>query len=602
PHNQKNSSNTDANQVKFIADSVAALLGRRKGKINAHVLQYHISYTANVTGRREVRTQTGWTSVTCTHRLPVKLRVTTKLPVTSQQQRGIITTESWWTIRGSLWKAHGNEHRASSMWRTTRAQLLNEELPPVTYFCTLGSDGGDRLLPAMAMDVAAPYSASFNSTVAPTVLATTAMPDSPLPCNGSGAPPMEEWSEKLNFYMNGVLTAIVTGLGLVGNALAVMVLTRRTMHTSTNCFLTALAIWDSVVLLHSLLLMSLGEIVPGFFTHALPYVIVYLYPVALVAQTATVWLTVSFTVERYIAVCHPLKAASMCTIQRARIVIVIISVISVLYNMPRWFEYTLMHLQNPISNVTCLGVDKTGLAQNSVYHKIYFGWLYFLVMCFIPLCSLAVLNAFLVLAVKRSQRQRKDMNVRQSFRVGRQSLPVLVNLRVNFLILLGPRQPSQAFRPLLLNPARPFRVSSCTQFPSVSLRGPQKINLSVDSLIRSGFFVTEEPILCPRVIAGKGKTRVCSAEASLDFNLQFSTALKRAQNGYKEISTIPLRLFHTPFSLRRIVNYQSAPGLTPSWTPSLKPGQAIFLRSVVYRLAARLRPDGALREGEPRDQ
>nr|KAG5695269.1 hypothetical protein BaRGS_028204 [Batillaria attramentaria] len=286
----------------------------------------------------------------------------------------------------------------------------------------------------MAMDVAAPYSASFNSTVAPTVLATTAMPDSPLPCNGSGAPPMEEWSEKLNFYMNGVLTAIVTGLGLVGNALAVMVLTRRTMHTSTNCFLTALAIWDSVVLLHSLLLMSLGEIVPGFFTHALPYVIVYLYPVALVAQTATVWLTVSFTVERYIAVCHPLKAASMCTIQRARIVIVIISVISVLYNMPRWFEYTLMHLgfnvpaervigddpngqvmglQNPISNVTCLGVDKTGLAQNSVYHKIYFGWLYFLVMCFIPLCSLAVLNAFLVLAVKRSQRQRKDMNVRQ---------------------------------------------------------------------------------------------------------------------------------------------------------------------------------------------
>ena len=72
-----------------------------------------------------------------------------------------------------------------------------------------------------------------------------------------------------------------------------------------------------------------------------------------------------------------------------------------------------VQLENPISNVTCLGVDKTQLAENSVYHKIYFGWLYFLVMCFIPLCSLAVLNAFLVLAVKRSQRQRKDMNVRQ---------------------------------------------------------------------------------------------------------------------------------------------------------------------------------------------
>ena len=169
-------------------------------------------------------------------------------------------------------------------------------------------------------------------------------PPPPLPCNSSGPPPPVTWTTQLNFYVNGVMVAGVTGLGLVGNALAVMVLTRRTMNTSTNCFLTALAIWDSVVLLMSLLLMSLGEIVPAFSRDALPYVIVYLYPVALVAQTATVWLTVSFTVERYIAVCHPLQAASMCTIPRARIVIVVIALVSVLYNMPRWFEYRLLHV------------------------------------------------------------------------------------------------------------------------------------------------------------------------------------------------------------------------------------------------------------------
>lgn len=175
-------------------------------------------------------------------------------------------------------------------------------------------------------------------------------PEPPFPCNSSQAPPPDTWFTHLNFYVNGVMTAAVTGLGLVGNALAVIVLTRRTMHTSTNCFLTALAIWDSVVLLASLLLMSLGEIVPGFSSDALPYVIVYLYPVALVAQTATVWLTVSFTVERYIAVCHPLQAASMCTIPRARIVIVVIALVSVLYNMPRWFEYSLLHVSLPSLN------------------------------------------------------------------------------------------------------------------------------------------------------------------------------------------------------------------------------------------------------------
>jgi uncharacterized membrane protein YidH (DUF202 family) len=35
-------------------------------------------------------------------------------------------------------------------------------------------------------------------------------------------------------------------------------------------------------------------------------------------------------------------------------------------------------------------------------------------MFFIPLTSLAVLNAFLIFAVKKSHQQRKDMNVRQS--------------------------------------------------------------------------------------------------------------------------------------------------------------------------------------------
>lgn len=164
------------------------------------------------------------------------------------------------------------------------------------------------------------------------------------PCNMGPPNPPERWMTQLSWHMNGVLTATVTSLGLVGNALAVMVLTRRTMHTSTNCFLTALSIWDSVVLLVSLLLISMGEIVPAFSRDALPYVVVYLYPVGLVAQTTTLWLTVSFTVERYIAVCHPLQAASMCTIPRARIVIIVISIVSVLYNIPRWFEYELDHV------------------------------------------------------------------------------------------------------------------------------------------------------------------------------------------------------------------------------------------------------------------
>lgn len=46
--------------------------------------------------------------------------------------------------------------------------------------------------------------------------------------------------------------------------------------------------------------------------------------------------------------------------------------------------------------------------------QVYFSWLYVPVMCIVPLLVLSVLNAFLIAAVRASQRQRKDMNVKQS--------------------------------------------------------------------------------------------------------------------------------------------------------------------------------------------
>jgi len=90
-----------------------------------------------------------------------------------------------------------------------------------------------------------------------------------------------------------------------------------------NSYLSALAVCDSVVLTCSALLIG----IPALPLHLVSqyvqggpfaYVLAYVYPLALVAQTATVWLTVSFAVERYIGVQYPLRAVSVCTVQRAR--------------------------------------------------------------------------------------------------------------------------------------------------------------------------------------------------------------------------------------------------------------------------------------------
>ena len=223
--------------------------------------------------------------------------------------------------------------------------------------------------------------------------------------------PRDPQLRAFEYYITAVVTNIVIILGLIGNILAIAVLSRRNMRSSTNNFLRALAVWDSVILVSTALLMTLPISVPDIFMNILfPYSFCFVYPLALTAQTATIWLTVSFTVERYIAVCHPLKAASMCTIKRAKVVIALVSVGSAIYNITRWLERRLVW-DAAVNRTT---FEPTSLLHSETYIKIYYSWLYLPIMCFIPLMILAVMNTYLILAVKRSQQQRADMNVRQS--------------------------------------------------------------------------------------------------------------------------------------------------------------------------------------------
>ena len=71
-----------------------------------------------------------------------------------------------------------------------------------------------------------------------------------------------------------------------------------------------------------------------------PWLDLFYFSVGLMAQTASVYLTVLVTVERFIVVCHPLKARSLCTTTRTRLGVLIVMSFSVLYNFSRFFEYT----------------------------------------------------------------------------------------------------------------------------------------------------------------------------------------------------------------------------------------------------------------------
>lgn len=215
----------------------------------------------------------------------------------------------------------------------------------------------------------------------------------------------------------GITGNTISAFGLIGNFFSVIVLANRRMRSSTSCYLIALAVFDSIVLISLVLFLALPTIynqtgqIEGY-AKMYPYMQPYAYPTALTAQTCSIYTTVAFTVERFIAVCWPLKAAKMCTIQRTRKAILCIVICSIIYNIPRMFEWRVHETWNTYTNETDVSYEQTALGSNPTYRHVYFIYMHIFVMLVIPFITLAVLNTMLIRAVRQSEHATGKVNNR----------------------------------------------------------------------------------------------------------------------------------------------------------------------------------------------
>ncbi|XP_018323381.1 uncharacterized protein LOC108735748 [Agrilus planipennis] len=144
------------------------------------------------------------------------------------------------------------------------------------------------------------------------------------------------------FWIQRVLVPIAVFIGVGGNVVSVIVLTRRRMRNSTNVYLTALAVADLIYLFFVLILSF--EHYPNI--HDIKYSLFWrFYGISHwfcdAASSTSVWLTVSFTIERYVAVCHPIRGKVLCTERRAKTIIWIISLLCFVFTATTPLEHQL---------------------------------------------------------------------------------------------------------------------------------------------------------------------------------------------------------------------------------------------------------------------
>ncbi|XP_073488255.1 thyrotropin-releasing hormone receptor [Aquarana catesbeiana] len=131
------------------------------------------------------------------------------------------------------------------------------------------------------------------------------------------------------------LVVVICGLGIVGNIMVVLVVLRtKHMRTPTNCYLVSLAIADLMVLVAAGL-PNITDSLYGSWVYGYMgcLCITYLQYLGINASSCSI---TAFTIERYLAICHPIKAQFLCTISRAKKIIVFVWVFTSLYCM-MWF-------------------------------------------------------------------------------------------------------------------------------------------------------------------------------------------------------------------------------------------------------------------------
>nr|XP_022295862.1 FMRFamide receptor-like [Crassostrea virginica]XP_022295863.1 FMRFamide receptor-like [Crassostrea virginica] len=245
--------------------------------------------------------------------------------------------------------------------------------------------------------------------------------------------------------MRNILIPIIVFVGVFGNSVSMSVFTSNYLRrSSSSTFLVALACTDNVFLICLFVTWFDGSVDNILNSVRSCQVISYL---TFVSSFLSVWFVVGFTSERYIAICHPLRAKLFCTQVRERVAVVIFIMLSVvLYNFASWTTdvYTSKNITRCTYNIKFIKF------LNIVT------WLDTVVTMLIPFTLIFFMNMRVACTAATFQEKRKGcLTPRDARRVKHRALRSKQQMRVTRTLLLV----STTF--LVLNlPSHVFKLSS----------------------------------------------------------------------------------------------------------------------------------------------
>ncbi|KAF8382581.1 frpr-7 [Pristionchus pacificus] len=218
----------------------------------------------------------------------------------------------------------------------------------------------------------------------------------------------------LHTMLNGYLTAFFVVTGVISNLFSIYIFVHceRTKMSAIQYYLVTLLVWQTSLLVNAFLLYSLplllfhgDQSIQGNYVYIYPYV----YTFANTTHTGSVWVVLTLTIDRYLALCQPLKHRALGKRSRVRKLMIAVSLMATLFSTPRFFEVYVREEYDDTLNATFALVDRTSLFENRVYWSAYHVILATLFVTLCPCLLLFALTVRISFALRAAIAKRKSL-------------------------------------------------------------------------------------------------------------------------------------------------------------------------------------------------
>ncbi|XP_078059210.1 putative G-protein coupled receptor 139 [Mustelus asterias] len=246
-----------------------------------------------------------------------------------------------------------------------------------------------------------------------------------------------DWMAQQLVFRALSVTHLSVSFYLTANLVTIVILSRGRCGLSRciTYYLIAIALTDFLVIITAIILNRIGRI---YFQNSvlsttpactLSALLVY------VARDMSVWLTVAFTIDRFVAICCQGLKARYCTEKAALLVIGIVCALSCVRNVPFYFTYQPLY--------TLDGVPWFCAVKSSYYTVPAwqaYDWLDHILTPFLPFLLILFLNALTVKHILAASRARRRLRGTEShgdpeMANRKRSIILLFAISLSFLLL-----------------------------------------------------------------------------------------------------------------------------------------------------------------------